>query len=472
VRDDLGDHAVVLGAGMAGLLTAGVLSERYRTVTVVERDTLPDGALQRRGVPQGRHLHGLLSRGSQVMDELFPGFLEELTAAGAQVLDDGNLSRSYTRIGPYRVDRSHQFADPGALVTHQASRPLLESLLRRRVGALSNVTFLDGHDVVEPTAPSSDRVSGVLVVDRATGVSTVLGAELVVDAMGRGARTPAVLEKIGYGRPDEIQSSSRTTYFSQFLTLPNPSFREKLVMVLPGNGARIGGLIGYEHDTWVLTVGGLTSGDEPPADFPEMLLRARQFMPLEVFSALRSARPLSGVATFRHTGGAWRRYDRMDRHPAGLLAIGDAVCTLNPIHGQGMTVAALQALALRAALGTNDTELPHRFYRAAAEVIGPTWAMNHARSARPAKRRTLSQRAATWSTAKVLRAAETDIVLTERILRVSNLVDPPTRLRDPLLLGRVLLGRSRAAGDVTAQSAQTNLSTEVHRPEWTSPLGP
>ena len=439
-------HAVVLGAGLAGLLSARVLSERYQTVTLVERDELPDSPIQRRGIPQGHHLHGLLSRGSQVMEQLFPGLLDELAAAGAQVIDDGDLSRIYTRIGPYGVNRRHKFTDPAALVTYQATRPLLEYQLRQRVGALAGVRLLDGHDVVAPTAPTPDRITGVLVADRTTGISTVLEADLVVDAMGRAARTPAVLDELGYGRPPELQSPVRGAYFSQFLTLAGTELSERLVLVRPGADQRIGGLIAYEHDAWVLTLGG-DDGETPPADLHGMLALAEQSLPAHVLVALRSASPLSDVTVFRHSGARWRRYDQMSRLPAGLLVIGDALCTLNPTHGQGMTVAAQQALALRDALTGPEDELPRRFFRAAADVIGPTWAMNRSgqqRTPSPGRPpRSLSKRLTNWTMTRAMQAAEHDIVLTERMLRVSHLVDPPTRLQDPALLGRVLVSSLR-----------------------------
>jgi 2-polyprenyl-6-methoxyphenol hydroxylase-like FAD-dependent oxidoreductase len=78
-----GDHAVVLGASMGGLAAARVLADAYRRVTVVDRDLLPVPGVQRRGVPQGRHAHGLLARGREVLEELFPGLTDELVARGA-----------------------------------------------------------------------------------------------------------------------------------------------------------------------------------------------------------------------------------------------------------------------------------------------------------------------------------------------------------------------------------------------------
>jgi 2-polyprenyl-6-methoxyphenol hydroxylase-like FAD-dependent oxidoreductase len=124
----LGEHAVVLGASMGGLLAARVLADVYETVTVVERDELPETAANRRGVPHGRHVHLLLGRGSQVLGELFPGFLDELVAAGTPVFDDGDLSKLYWSNGGHLFPRSGQFKDIQSLLF--PSRPFLESHVR------------------------------------------------------------------------------------------------------------------------------------------------------------------------------------------------------------------------------------------------------------------------------------------------------------------------------------------------------
>ena len=91
---------------MAGLLAARVLSEFYDSVSVVERDRLPDYPCHRRGIPQGRHVHNSFSRGQQVFSELFPGLLEDLATAGAVVVDDGDLSNFYVRVGRYELKQS------------------------------------------------------------------------------------------------------------------------------------------------------------------------------------------------------------------------------------------------------------------------------------------------------------------------------------------------------------------------------
>ena len=147
---DLGKHAVVLGASMGGLLAARVLADFYRTVTVIDRDELPDDPVNRRGVPQGRHVHALLARGAQIIDDFFPGILDELAAAGAPVLDDGDLSTMYMNYGGHQILRSGTVApadDEENLGLYLASRPLLERYVRARLRAIENVTIRDRHDV-------------------------------------------------------------------------------------------------------------------------------------------------------------------------------------------------------------------------------------------------------------------------------------------------------------------------------------
>jgi 2-polyprenyl-6-methoxyphenol hydroxylase-like FAD-dependent oxidoreductase len=167
----VGQRAVVCGASMAGLFAARVLSDFCEAVVLVERDRLPDGAEHRPGMPHGRHLHALLSTGSETLGQLFPDLLNELVTAGATVLDDE--TPVYVRFGRHELYRSAELAGPASLVLYQPSRPLLESHVRRRVRAIENVKFLDGHDVVEPIADRARRVTGVRVANRDTGEETV-----------------------------------------------------------------------------------------------------------------------------------------------------------------------------------------------------------------------------------------------------------------------------------------------------------
>ena len=214
-------HAVVLGASIGGLLAARVLSDFFRTVTVVERDALPEDPSNRRGVPQGRHGHALMRRGSQIIAELFPGLLDDLRAGGAPVWDDGDLSEVHVQISGHTITRCGHIADVDATTIYSPSRPFLEFHVRQRLRATPNVTILAGHDVVAPTASADrSRITGVRVLDRDSAIERELTADLIVDATGRGSRTPAFLEGLGYGRPTEDELVVRLAYSSQPLRIP------------------------------------------------------------------------------------------------------------------------------------------------------------------------------------------------------------------------------------------------------------
>lgn len=442
----LGEHAVVLGAGMAGLLAARVLSEFYDWVSVVERDRLPDYPCHRRGIPQGRHVHNFYSRGLQVVEELFPGLLDDLARAGAVVVDNGDLSNFYVRSGRYELKRSGAFADPDALALHMTTRPFMEFHLRRRVKSLPNVTFLDGHDVSELLS-TADIVNGVRITRRYNGFLTTLDADLVVDAMGRAARTPAFLESLGYERPTENRTVARSGYASQQLSIPEGSIAQRLVLFNPGGGRPRGLLVANEHETWMLAIGVTADTGEPPTDFAAMLAMAEPSLPPAIVEGLRGAYPIGEAVMYQHAAAIWRRYDQLTGFPSGLLVTGDALCSLDPTYGQGMTIAALEALTLRDCLLAGDAHLAQRFFRATARYIGETWAGNQARDRlmsglhRP---RGMRQRLERWISTAALNASTQDVVLTERFFRVSNFIDPPSRLRDPALLPRIALGNLRA----------------------------
>jgi 2-polyprenyl-6-methoxyphenol hydroxylase-like FAD-dependent oxidoreductase len=423
-----GDRAIVCGAGMGGLLAARVLSEFYDTVTVVERDKLSDAVAPRRGVPQGRHFHVLWSRGSRELGELFPGLHDELVAAGATVCDDGSLAQVSIRVAGHEYNRTGKFTDPTSVVIHLLSRPLLESQIRRRVTDIENVEFLDGHDLVEPVAAHSQQVTGALVVNRETRIEQTLDADLVVDAMGRSARTPAFLDHLGYGRPPVERSLANASYSSQLIRIPTGLIDEKMTFVVPEPERQTGGAFSvYEHDVWIFTVARL-AGNEPPDNLAEMIELAKQFAPAAVVSALQQGQPVGDVAVFRYPGGTWRRYDKMSRFPTGFLVFGDAICSTNPIYGQGMTVAALEAASLRECLAEANGDLSRRFFDATARHVGPLWSSNqfndiymaNGNGQQSIPRELLDFRE------EVLAAAERSPALTEKLFRAMNLIDPPT----------------------------------------------
>lgn len=444
----LGERAIVLGASMGGLLVARVLADFFRTVTVVERDVLPDGPALRRGVPQARHVHVLLARGAQILDELFPGLLDELVADGVPVWDDGELSKLHLSFGGHEVLRSGNLGPQSkALAVYMPSRTLLECHVRRRLQAMRNVTILAGHDVVELTStPDRNRVTGVRVANREGRAERELTADVIVDAMGRGAHTPALLESLGYGRPAEDLIVMHTTYVSQLLRVPRGTLKEMLVDISPAPGRPTGMfLTGNENDTWMFTVFGMV-GCEPPGDLAGMLSFAQDYCPAHLIEAMRAAEPIGQIAHHHVPSSQWRRYDKLPRFPDGLLVCGDAICSFNPIYGQGMTVAALDAAALRDCLTIGDADLPRRYFRSSAKPIGVAWQMVAGSDlAFPGVegRRSRLMRVTTRLVDWALTACESDAVVATRFFRVNGLIDHPVRLLDPVFVFRVAVANLR-----------------------------
>jgi 2-polyprenyl-6-methoxyphenol hydroxylase-like FAD-dependent oxidoreductase len=419
---------------------------------------LPDSPVDRRGVPQGRHLHSLLSRGSQILEELHSGFLAEFSDAGALVLDDPDMRRIYSRMGPYSFNRTDPAADPEALVTYQASRPFLEFHLRKRVAALPNVTFLEGRDIGDLRATPTGRVTGVTVHAHGSETAETVDADLIVDATGQATRTPLLLERLGYPRPPEQTFTADGIYHSQHIAIPDAdTFLERLILVLPEGKAQRGGLLACGNDTWTLTIAGRV-GNLPhtPTEFADMVTLAREFIPPHIQPALNRAQPLSKVMTYRYPGGVWRRYDKMTRYPEGLLVLGDALCSLDPLNGQGMTMATLHGAMLRTHLGRAKPVDPQSFYAAVAAITTPVWASNADQpsvegGSTPVS---VSKRTAGWARRKILESAADDMVVTERLMRVANFVDPPKRLLQPGFLGRVAAHHIRQS--LTARTRTTN----------------
>ncbi|MGH3912327.1 MAG: FAD-dependent oxidoreductase, partial [Pseudonocardiaceae bacterium] len=473
--DKVGDHAVVLGASMAGLLAARVLSEFYDRVTIVERDELPAIGGQRRGVPQGRHLHGLLSSGYQVLNELFDGFGAELQVAGAALGDAQEKLRLY-------LDGHRYCQAPIGLSGLGVSRPLLEGQVRARVRALSAVTLLEQcAGVGFATSDDGRRITGLRVLPRADGATEqTLFADLVVDASGRGSRTPVWLELLGYPRPSRDEVRIGLAYTSRRYRLDPCALDGDIVVLTNGtllpdgtpSGQYVGGMQLQEHGTAIVTLGGYL-GRHAPTD-PAGFLAFAAGMPAEVHEAIHDAEPLGDPVRQTFPTSVRHRYEHLRRFPDGLLVLGDAMCSFNPIYGQGMSVAALESLALRECLGVGAHRLAPRFFRAAGKIVDGAWDITVTGDLRVPGvqgRRTLRRRLINLCLSRVHPAAAIDPIVAAAFLRVQNLLDPPRRLLRPAIALRILRahrGRRTARPPATAGSPRPVLPASSRPTAWES----
>jgi 2-polyprenyl-6-methoxyphenol hydroxylase-like FAD-dependent oxidoreductase len=436
----IGDHAVVLGASMAGLAAARVLADAYQRVTVLERDALPPAAAHRKGVPQSRHAHGLLAGGRAALEELFPGLTDELVANGALPGDLQANTRWYNR-------GLRLCPEPSDLRALAVSRPLLEGCIRDRVRDLSNVWLVDRCDVAGlATTPDGRRVHGVRVLRRADGsAEEVLPADLVVDATGRGSRSPVWLEELGYPRPAEEELRIDVAYASRVYRRRGDHLDgDRAVLVAATvDRPRAAAMLAMEGDRWMVTLASYR-GPRPPTDPDGFTAFAAGLPAPDIFEVIADAEPLGEVLPARYPASVRRRYERLDRFPGGYLVTGDAVCGFNPIYGQGMSVAALEALALRECLRDGPgSGLARRFFAKVARIVDIPWGIAVTsdlrfpwiHGARTAKVRLVNAYLARFHV-----AAEHDPVLGRAFLRVVNLIDRPEGLLRPAIAARVLGG--------------------------------
>jgi flavin-dependent dehydrogenase len=430
-------RAVILGAGVAGLLAARAATEGHAEVIVVDRDPLGLDAGPRRGVPQGRHIHGLLARGHDLLDDFFPDLIAELVDAGASrgdMLADVRLC-----FGGHRFQQGQS-----GLPMLGVTRPALEAAIRRRVAALPGVTFLPSHDVVGLVG-SAQHVTGVRLIARADGSAVVeVPADLVVDACGRGSRMPYWLDALGLGRPPQEMVRIGVGYATRTYRLQPGAMGDDVAAICGPTPLRPrgGGLALVEGGRAILTLMGVL-GDFPPTDPQAFLAFARDLALPDIQESIRDAQPLDEPVAHRHPTSTWHRYDRMTTFPGGLAVVGDAVCSLNPIYGQGMTVAALEADALRRRLAKGRDFDSGRFQGDVGRIAGVAWALaTGADLSFPevVGRRTAMSRVVGRYIDRVQAGAARDPRVGAAFLRVSSLVDSPAALFRP----STVLGVARA----------------------------
>lgn len=443
----LGHHAVVIGGSLAGLMSAAVLADHFDRVTVFERDRIEDSPVLHKSVPQGNHVHALLLGGQNVMSSLYPGFTEELKKLGAvpyrsgiDVVWYGPNGKGYN--GTLSVKEPRDLGFEG----HVMSRGLLEYHVRRRTVALANVT-LETEATIEGLVRDGGRVSGVRR-NRAAASQSV-EADLVLDASGRSSHAPRWLVEMGVPAPEKTTIGVDFAYTSTKYRKPGHAGEVEPLLLFggpPPEYTRAAGLFEIEDRTWHVSLAG-RFGDYPPTDEAGFLGFAKSLPSPRLYELIKDAERIADITHHRFPTSVWRHYERLRNFPAGFLILGDAICSFNPVYGQGMSSAALQVRTLRNVLRARAAQargldgLTADFFPQAAEAISAPWtlaanfdfAYPQTRGERPPG---LAAGAAYFAVLDSLQAEDIDVQ--RLVTQVFQLTKPISALREEPLLSRIL----------------------------------
>lgn len=433
--------AVVVGGSIGGLLAGLALAEVCREVVLVERGELVDAPLPRAGVPQGQHAHGLLAGGLAALEELLPGLCRELEQSGCPSGD--NLRDAAWVLAGRRLARGDSGVRGMAI-----ARPLLEHAIRRRVLALPNVSIRAGTRVLG-LRQTAGRVTGVRLAAE-HGAERQLTTDLVVDASGRHSVLPEWLTAVGLAAPRVEEIALETRYVSRtYRRRPHHLNGGIALCLVSSRKVPRGGIaLALDGERWLVSQYAL-GGAQPPRDHASFLGFARTLSSPALAELLQDSEPLGEAYTLRFPSSIRRHYHEMRDFPQGLLVCGDALASFNPTFGQGITVAAKQAVLLRG-LCRHVTlpELGKVFVEQAAPIVDVAWnAAVGPAFAFPgvAGRPTLKMRLANAYLPRVVARAHEDVQVATALLRVMQFLAPPASLFAPRLLFRVLVGTSADA---------------------------
>ncbi|MEX2208240.1 MAG: FAD-dependent monooxygenase [Myxococcota bacterium] len=436
-----GGHALVVGGSIAGLVAAGALAGHFARVTLVERDRHPDAPEVRKGTPQARHVHVLLRQGEAAIEGIFPGLFDELVAAGGQRVDTAGDAR-WHYYGGWKL----RFKSGVEMVSQ--SRALLEWKLYRRVAALANVALLEA-DVLGLLPLEGGHVPGARVRRRGAAELEHVRADLVVDASGRGSRMPTWLEELDRSRPPESEVKVDVGYATRFYRRTSAPRDWTALLCHPRHpDTRCGVLLPVEGERWMLTLVGWF-GDHPAGDESGFLDFTASLAARELYDAVKDAEPVSEIALHRFPSNRRRHYERVADLPEGVVVLGDAACSFNPVYAQGMATGALGAQALgaclteqRARVGAGDlTGFSAAFQRRLAQITDRPWLLAIGEDFRSPKAegvRPAWMPALCWYTARVHELTWRDRFAAQRFLEVMHLVRPPSALFHPRILLRAL----------------------------------
>jgi 2-polyprenyl-6-methoxyphenol hydroxylase-like FAD-dependent oxidoreductase len=435
-------NAIVIGASMAGMLTARVLAEKFASVIILEKDELPREPVSRAGVPQAKHLHGLLPRGLQILEQFFPGIQAELTSLGAEIL---HIGEDVAWLTPQGWGVRCKSGLEGLAFT----RDLLDWALRRRLSRFQNVQIRDRANV-RVLLGGTERIEGVSFHtndENGKGPVSTLRGDLVAIATGRNSAVPQWLEAIGLPRPAITQVNAHIGYASRMFrrqTMTDRPWKAIFIQAAPPGKTRGGILFPVEGNRWLVTLQG-GDGDYPPMHDAGFLDFARSLRSNALYEAIKDAESLTPITAYRNTENRLHHYERLSSWPERLIVVGDAACAFNPVYGQGMTTAALLAENLRKHLAqhaSNLDGLARRFQKSVATINSAPWMLSTGEDLRFRSTEGATPSFATRLMHRyvdhVLRLGTRSQYVRKRFLEVQGMLKRPEALFHPSIVIRVL----------------------------------
>ncbi|WP_314252276.1 NAD(P)/FAD-dependent oxidoreductase [Streptomyces sp. DSM 40907] len=436
-------RVVIVGGSLAGMLAAAAVKEHADSVEIIEAHDLPAGPEPRTGVPQAAHIHWLQAGGAEAIDALLPGSIDLLMAAGAHRIPVTTDMVIYSPEGWYRRwQRATHY-----VIT--ASRDLTDLVVRQEVLKDPRVTVRT-HTKAVGLLGDRRAVRGVRLRD-ADGVESDLRADLVIDASGRASRLPRWLARLGITGLAEERLDSGMVYASRLYRAPVPTRGWPVVGVQADprlrRPAKAGGILPIDGDRWHVSLMGAPGG-EPTRAAEDFESFARTLRHPIMADLLEHAEPLSEVSVTHSTANRRYYYERLSARPDGLVALGDSVATFNPVYAQGMSVAALGALALRDLLATGSAgNLAQRAQRAIARPVDAAWALSTGQdihfTTTKGKRPKLADRLLRRYVSRLSRTATGSFRAATALTDVLALQAPPTSLVRPGVLLAALIGPLR-----------------------------
>lgn len=429
------DKVIIIGGGIAGKLAARVLSDSFREVIIIERDAEATSPIPRKGAPQGNHIHALLHAGEQGLEKLFPGITEKFYSTGAvKINSTKDLAWHHHGVWKQRYD--------GGYTTTLQTRPHLEWHINQSIKEFKNITIQYKQTVKEYVYDEgTNRMIGVVLKD-----GSVINADLIVDASGASSFTYRWLNDQAIHIPLE-KVKIDLTYVSQIVELPkndNQDWKIKLLYPNPPHEKLAGSISKVEGNRYLVTFIGYHDCiyEKEVVKENNLLHLAKRLQKNDIYQTLQTAKPLTGISVFRVPEISWRKVEKINNFPAGLIMIGDSICRIDPFFGQGMSIAVLEALALEETLQNQSLENVSRdFHKKASQIIAPIWNMvltEDFRYQETTGKKPVGLPILQWYARQVFLLSAKDIQIYDSFIKVMNLKHPMTILMKPSIVLAVL----------------------------------